>query len=113
MDIFSKEFNNNINNFVGKMIDDTEKKFNSGNIEEQFELTNLIMDYLRRLGRSLDQDYSDVIPLSFELLYDRSKIKVLKDCLNKGLVIEKSKVYISCLEDNYEEKKTDDFVFKF
>ena len=46
MDIFSKEFNNNINNFVGKMIDDTEKNLNSGNIEEKFELTNLIMDYL-------------------------------------------------------------------
>ena len=109
MDIFSKEFNDNINDIVGKMIDDTEKSFSSENIEVKITLNNLMIDYLRKLGKSLEEDYSDVIPISFELLSNDSKISVLKDCLNNQIVIEKSKVYNSLIEGDYEEKKTEDF----
>ena len=72
IDIFSKEFNDNINNFVGKMIEETEKELNSENIGSKVYLNSLLVDYLRRLGRSIEEDYSDVIPVSFELLSNES-----------------------------------------
>lgn len=109
IDIFSKEFNDNINNFVGKMIEETEKELNSENIGSKVYLNSLLVDYLRRLGRSIEEDYSDVIPVSFELLSNESKIEVLNDCLNNQIVIEKSSVYTSLLEGDFEEKKTEDF----
>ena len=109
IDIFSKEFNDNINNFVGKMIEETEKELNSENIGSKVYLNSLLVDYLRRLGRSIEEDYSDVIPMSFELLSNESKIEVLNDCINNQIVIEKSKVYTSLLEGDLEEKKTDDY----
>ena len=46
IDIFSKEFNDNINNFVGKMIEETEKELNSENIGSKVYLNSLLVDYL-------------------------------------------------------------------
>ena len=109
IDIFSKEFNDNINNFVGKMIEENEKSLSSENLDSKIYLNTLLIDYLRKLGRSIEEDYSDVIPVSFELLSNESKIEVLNDCLNNQIVIEKSKVYTSLLEGDFEEKKTEDF----
>ena len=109
IDIFSKEFNDNINNFVGKMIEENEKSLSSENLDSKIYLNTLLIDYLRKLGRSIEEDYSDVIPVSFELLSNESKIEVLNDCLNNQIVIEKSSVYTSLLEGDFEEKKTEDF----
>ena len=109
MDIFSEEFNDNIDDIVSKIIDDTEKSLTSENIEERKHLNILMIDYLRRIGRTPEEDYSDVIPISFELLGDNAKISVLKDCLDNQIVIEKSSVYNSLIEGNYDEKKTEDF----
>ena len=109
IDIFSKEFNDNINNFVGKMIEENEKSLSSENLDSKIYVNTLLIDYLRKLGRSIEEDYSDVIPVSFELLSNESKIEVLNDCLNNQIVIEKSSVYTSLLEGDFEEKKTDDY----
>ena len=109
IDIFSKEFNDNINNFVGKMIEENEKSLSSENLDSKIYVNTLLIDYLRKLGRSIEEDYSDVIPVSFELLSNESKIEVLNDCLNNQIVIEKSSVYTSLLEGDFEEKKTEDF----
>ena len=104
MDIFSKEFNDNINDFVGKLIDETENSFSSKKLDLKIYLNSLLVDYLRRLGRNSEEDYSDVIPISFEFLSNESKIEVLNDCINNQIVIEKSNVYTSLLEGYLEEK---------
>lgn len=102
-DIFSKEFNDEINNIVGKILDDHEKSLNSENKEEQIYYTNLLVDYLRRIGRSPEEDVSDVIPVDFEYLNSQTKINILNDCMDKNITIFQSELFINSLEGSFED----------
>ena len=100
-DIFSTELNDNINNLIDKLIDETENSFKSENLDKKIEFNILLLDYFRRIGKT-SKDYAEVIPESFDYLNFDSKIRILKDCLNRDCLIEKSKVYISMLEGSIE-----------
>ncbi len=101
-DIFSKEFNDKISSIVDGIVDETESSLSSQNINEKLYYNDLLLNYLRRHGRSTEGDNSDIIPVSFELLDMETKIVILSDCLNNGYRIEKSKKYTSSLEGNFE-----------
>ena len=100
-DIFSKEFNDKITNMVDSIIAENEDSFKPENIQDKIDLNILMLDYLRKLGRT-PENYSDVIPVSFDLLAVSTKTKILKDCLDKGIMIEKSKIYNESIEGSFE-----------
>ena len=101
-DIFSKEFNDELDDIIGKILDENENKLASEDIGDRIHCSNLLVDYLRKMGRSLEEDYSDVVPFTFELLEVDTKIRILEECLEKKISIEKSNIYNFCLEGNVD-----------
>lgn len=101
-DIFSKEFNDNINDYFDKILDETEKNLQSDKIADRMYTNSLLVEYLGLLGRTTEEDYSDVVPVSFELLDDSTKVKILNECLKEGIVIEKAKLYNYSLEGDFD-----------
>lgn len=101
-DIFSKEFNDELDDIIGKILDENENKLASEDIGDRIHCSNLLVDYLRKMGKSLEEDYSDVVPFTFELLEVDTKIRILEECLDKKICIEKSKIYNFCLEGNVD-----------
>ena len=101
-DIFSQEFNDNIKDYVDKLLDDTEKNLQPDKIADRMYTNSLLVEYLGLLGRTTEEDYSDVVPVSFELLDDSTKVKILNECLKEGIVIEKSKLYNYSLEGDFD-----------
>lgn len=100
-DIYSKEFNDEVLGMMNKIFEDTERELKPGSIENKIQFNNLLLDYLRRMGTTIE-GYSDVIPSSFDLLNTSTKIKILSECLENGKMIEQSKIYNSSLEGHYE-----------
>lgn len=101
-DIFSKEYNDELDDIIGKILDENENKLASEEIGDRIHCSNLLVDYLRKMGKSLEEDYSDVVPFTFELLDVDTKIRILEECLEKKISIEKSKIYNFCLEGNVD-----------
>ena len=101
-DIFSKDFNDELDDIIGKILDENENKLASEEIGDRIYCSNLLVDYLRKMGKSLEEDYSDVVPFTFELLEVDTKIRILEECLEKKISIEKSKIYNFCLEGNVD-----------
>ncbi len=65
----------------------------------KMEYASLLSEYLRRFGREMDEDYSDIIPLEFEIFDGVDlKNKILRDALDKQISIEKSEYYLDILE---------------
>ena len=108
-DLFSKEFNDDISNMINRMIDETEQSLLDENIKDKIHLSDLLLEYLRKTGRT-PETYSEVIPASFDLLDTNTKIRILNECMEKECIIEASKIYNSSIEGNYEPdfyQKTD------
>lgn len=100
-DIYSKQFNDEVLNMMSKIYEDTEKELESNNIGNKIQFNDLLLDYLRRMGTTIE-GYAEVIPRSFDLLNTSTKIKILSECLENGKMIEQSKIYNSSLEGHYE-----------
>lgn len=100
-DLFSKEFNDDISNMIDRMIDETEQSLLDENIKDKIQLSDLLLEYLRKMGRT-PETYSEVIPTSFDLLDTSTKIRILNECMEKECTIEVSKIYNSSIEGNYE-----------
>lgn len=99
-DIYSKEFNDEVFKMMDKIFEDTQNELED-NIEVKIQFNNLLLEYLRKMGTTIE-GYAEVIPDSFDLLNTSTKVRILSDCLDNGLMIEQSKIYISSLEGNIE-----------
>ena len=88
----------NIDNFIRKMLDRLENE-TPEQMLKKMEYSSLLSEYLGRLGREVDENYSDIIPIEFEISDAVDlKIKILKDALDKQIPIEKSEFYTFILE---------------
>lgn len=92
----------NYESFIQNLLDEEENiGVEEFRLKQQYQ--ELLSKYLRRLGRSIEEDYSDALPFLFELIDERSKIKILEDALSKGIAVEQSKYYLDAIADNKED----------
>ena len=101
--MLDKEFENELGQFIQNMIDD-EKNQSVEDLQKKKYYFQLLSEYLRRYHLTPDDDYSEVVPPSFELAdgYDK-RIEILEDALNNGISIQQSKLYPSILEGVIED----------
>ena len=81
-----------IDAFIGDLIDSTEKKF-LDNPKKELTYSNLLGEYLRKIGKTTSDDYSKDIPYDFELSSTELKIKILRDAINRNILITESEYY--------------------
>ena len=101
--MLDKEFENELGQFIQNMIDE-EKNQSVEDLKKKNYYFQLLSEYLRRYHLTPDDDYSEVVPPSFELAdgYDK-RIEILEDALNNGISIQQSKLYPSILEGVIED----------
>ncbi len=101
--MLDKEFENELGQFIQNMIDE-EKNQSVEDLQKKKYYFQLLSEYLRRYHLTPDDDYSEVVPPSFELAdgYDK-RIEILEDALNNGISIQQSKLYPSILEGVIED----------
>ena len=101
--MLDEEFENELGQFIQSMIDE-EKNQSAEDLQKKNYYFQLLSEYLRRYHLTPEDDYSNVVPSSFELAdgYDK-RIEILEDALNKGINIQQSKLYPSILEGVVED----------
>ena len=101
--MLDKEFENELGQFIQNMIDE-EKNQSVEDLQKKKYYFQLLSEYLRRYHLTPDDDYSEVVPPSFELAdgYDKRR-EILEDALNNGISIQQSKLYPSILEGVIED----------
>ena len=78
--------------------------------EKKMLCARLMNEYLLRHGKTMDDNYSEIVHAEFEISSDWDhKIKILEDALEHDLLLENSKYYPEILEGFVSE---DDHFFK-
>ena len=96
--MFDELFEEELDDFIKSMIEE-EQKMTDDELLKRANYTGLFSEYLRRYHKTVDDDYSNIIPASFELSDDyEKKIQILDDALSKEIAIQESSYYPSLLE---------------
>lgn len=105
--LFDKSNDKKLANYVNSIIDETTSSFEKENFEVKLKFNNLLMEYFKRYNKNIRTDYSELVPVSFELLGYEARINILNDCLEKNIYISQSEIYILSLEGSYNFKNND------
>lgn len=105
--LFDKSNDKKLANYVNGIIDETINGFEKENFEVKLKFNNLLMEYFKRYNKNIRTDYSELVPVSFELLSYEARINILNDCLEKNIYISQSEIYILSLEGSYNFKNYD------
>ena len=71
-------------------------------LQKKLLFTELLKDYLSFYGRTVQDDYSDLVPMDFTISdsIDR-KMDILKDCIQNKIHIDESMLYPT-IQERYE-----------
>lgn len=105
--LFDKSNDKKLANYVNSIIDETTNSFEKENFEVKLKFNNLLMEYFKRYNKNIRTDYSELVPVSFELLGYEARINILNDCLEKNIYISQSEIYILSLEGSYSFKNNE------
>jgi len=83
--------------FVKDLFDEMENMSNDQIIKNK-DYSLLFEDYLSMFHRTVDDDYTDIVPINFTISDDIDrKIDILKDCLNQAILIKDSSLYMEMM----------------
>ena len=75
------------------------EKMTPEDFEQKQVYSEKLSQYLEMYGRSLEEDYNEIVPVDFEISDDTAtKIKVLEDCIKNHKGIEQSPFYLDLIE---------------
>ena len=102
-----EEYKKELGDFIKSMMDDLEKE----PIEEKYKkltYSQLFDEYLIKHGKEMFDDYSDIVPVMFQISTDYdNKNLILEDANKRGILIEESNYYPNILEQHVTiEKET-------
>ena len=96
--------NSYIDDFIQEMLDEDLKQ-SPEVMEKKMLYSQLMTEYLNQHGLDPTEDYSELIAGEFEMSNDLdTKIKVLGDALDKGILLEKSAYYPELLEGTKDDE---------
>ena len=100
-----KDSKKEIEDFVKDLFDEMDN-MSDEDIKNKRDYALLLEEYLSMFHKTVEDDYSDIVPISFSISDDIDKqIEILKDCINQAIPIEKSSLYPS-LFDGYVIEET-------
>lgn len=92
-----KDFQKEIEIYVKDLFDEMDNMSDEQVIKKR-DCSLLLEEYLSMFHRTVEDDYTDIVPAKFTLSEDiDKKIEILKDCLNQAIQIKDSSVYIEML----------------
>lgn len=93
-----------LDDFIQSLIDNKAKE-SPEILQKKVTYTDLLSLYLARFGKTLDDDYSDIVLDEF-LIADNvdKKIQILQDALDKDIRLEESQYYYEIQEGYIEEE---------
>ena len=99
-----KDKQQEIENYVKELFDEMEN-MSDDQIMKKRDCSLLLEEYLSMFHKTVDDDYTDVVPMNFTLSDDvDKKIEILKDCLNQAIQIKDSSIYPEILEGYHVQK---------
>ena len=95
---YNNNFESKLRAFTRRILDEEFSKSAETRQKEMFYF-GLMNKYLARYGKSVYDDYSDIVKIDFEVFDNLDKkIQILQDALENGILLEDSKFYVDILE---------------
>jgi len=89
---------NNYDDFI-QMLIEGEENVTPEMAQKKMELSSLEAEFLRRNGREVDEDNTDIIPFDYSISDDvDTKIQIVRDALEKQIPLQKSTYFPNILE---------------
>lgn len=90
---------NKLNDFVSMLFDEEENK-NDDDIMGDIKLSSLLRRYLELFGLSVSDDYSEFVPIDFDLSPNiELKCRVLQEAIDNNKKIYETSLYPSLVDD--------------
>ena len=94
----NKKEKEEIDTYIEDLLDSTENYIKK-NYNKELVYSELLGEYLRKIGKEISDDYSSNIPIDFESANTDLKIKILQDAIDNNILLEQSSYYNDIFND--------------